>query len=350
MRLVVMYLIMYAALVVEPQPEERLDAASITDVLSAAAANQNSIKSYEFSGNYRDTGKLSSGIDRQFWYRQSGDNFRMESHPLRLEDREKSTEVISAYNGQQFQQFYPQPSLLTFSVENRFPSPYMELNPLCIPYFWVSEKPFQNWSKLQSPEMWQNIAKSARIVRRERVSSAQCVVIELNYPTPLLGTDGKLEVFLAQDCGYFPIRVQSLASSIQNHGKVEVNILDHQTIASDGRSVVMPTQIEWIEHDVNGELINNKKWVIEPNSIKVNTVFPEEIFTLSPSMAKTVDDYDFNMKRYIEEGIITPASQPIESRRNYSIWLAANLVAIVVLMLAFIVRKYGKHADAKVHP
>lgn len=319
------------------------NAATLPEVLSSAMVTVDSIQSYEFRCRLLDSGTLSLGKTKQLWFRQSGDFFRMEMEfdPLTRGDEDQLVELTSAYNGTIFQQFYPHNSTLTFTAESRFINPYVELNPLTAPYFWLLDLPFQNWAAMRSPEAWNKIANIAHLEPREMVGSHECDVLVIPYPRA--GVGAELRVFLAVEAGYYPIRTRLLPSRDRPLERLELDVSSFERMRVEGRSFTIPTHITFLEYDAKGEVDNNLTWDIDSESIKINCDFPNDIFTLSPSMAKVVDDYDYNTKHLYDEGLM-PIDKAIKPR-SMSKWLIANIIAVIALFLAIAYRwKARRHS------
>ena len=79
-------------------------------------------------------------------------------------------------------------------------------------------------------------------------------------------------------------------------------VTKYKTIDCDGEKVVFPLVVTSTEEDAHVTTI--QEWRIKEGSIKVNQPIDEDVFTLSPAMAKFVDDFDKNIQNQKGVGIV----------------------------------------------
>ncbi|GHT09641.1 hypothetical protein FACS1894170_00500 [Planctomycetales bacterium] len=207
-----------------------------------------------------------------------------------------------AYNGSKYQWYSPERSTLTFSAQCRHPTPYWIPSPLIYPYHWLAGQQ-ANWSDIKNPEKWEAKFKEAKYVGKKSENGIDFEVISFPYPQD--GID-KVEVYFAKELEYYPLK----SVFYKNAKPVSyVQVLQYKAFDIDGSKLIFPQDVMVIagESENEGIRISIK---IKEDSIEINPQIDEDLFTISPTLAKTVVDFD----QELESGRIQPSNMGPDGR------------------------------------
>ena len=304
-------------------------AAALDDIRGKASLLPGAIQSYEFTvESITRSGSKSLHKDK-VTFRQSGSSLRADCEDLdrtSLPRKVPVSKVVAAYNGSRYQIFYDDIKTLTFSNNCRFPNPYWLPNPLILPYLWMMYPGSMNWSDLKNQEVWIKKFSAANYEGETTENSVTSEVVSMPYGSQDSGM--RVKIYFAKTLGYYPLKCLGYGSD----GKqlLSVIVTKYKTIDCDGEKVVFPLVVTSTEEDAHVTTI--QEWRIEEGSIKVNQPIDEDVFTLSPAMAKFVDDFDKNIQN--QKGVGTSGdSLPPPSR--WRAWFLGVNVVVVVLLVAF---------------
>ncbi len=198
-------------------------------------------------------------------------------------------QMIFAFDGERYQNFDQKVDTLSFSKNNRVPMPYGMPNPMILPYIWLFPDLAHDWSDVRDVDSWQQ-----RKVGGFSISEG---AMHLNYEC--------VEVRFPQANG-LPSAVVKLATE-HDYFPVYVELPDRKSTISSRKlfSAAVGDAEVWVPQivDVTDEL-SRYQYFLPEESIEINTPVDRSIFSLSPSMAGHVDDYDLNMKRLRNSGAL----------------------------------------------
>jgi hypothetical protein len=264
----------------------------LDDIRDKASLLPKLLQSYQFTAESNVTPERGNSIRNRVTFYQSGSNLRSEcekiGNPPSAHKNELS-KVISAYNGSRYQNFFDDRKTLTFSNVCRFKNPYWLPNPLIIPYLWLTDSMGMNWSDLKNQDLWAKSFSEAHYEGQSREGDFTCEVASMPYLDRKAGI--RVKVYFAKELAYFPIKY--VGESSAGNQVLSVEVTKHKIIESDGSRIVFPLSITMKE---NVPQVTVEYCTIAEESIRVNKPIDEELFTLSPSMAKIVDDYDKNIQ------------------------------------------------------
>ncbi|MDR3108703.1 MAG: hypothetical protein LBU65_03305 [Planctomycetaceae bacterium] len=272
-----------------------------------------------------------------FW--QSGDNIFVKTELFNPDNIAVDALVAGAiytYNGSLYQWYIPGRDALSFSKQCRHPTPYWIQNPIIFPYYWFAGER-ANWSELKDKERWVNLFKEARYEGKKNENNVNYEVVSL----PNTRSKKRIHVYFAKDIEYYPMK--SLCGK-KNKIIFSVEVKRYNLIDVDGQKTVFPLEIVVKDGtETEGLTITS---TIDESSIKVNHNIDEDKFTLSPTMAKVVYDYDEELKKMDpsslppDENYLPP---PIPNHqwtpKKFVVLLAINGVIIVLLLLLLLLRR-----------
>lgn len=274
------------------------DSIKLDDLAMRAIALPQYCNTYQFSAVITEvTGdnlEPKKTIRGKFW--QDGNFLRSEididrrSTPAgRLNAGGELGPVVSAFNGEKYQVFIANQSTLTFSSKRRTDNPYFYPNPLLIPYLWLSRDPASmTWVDIKDPQLWIEMIGRATDEGVQDVDGVACQVLSLPYINENSGIRAK--AYLASEMSYLPV----LFEGHDNAGKKQLSVKVTKTkeFVADGIRLWLPQRIEAREYQ-EPHLI--RTITIDPASLLINEVIDEDLFTISPAIARVVDDYDENI-------------------------------------------------------
>lgn len=299
----------------------RINGDEIAKAINFSMRNAHAIQAYEFVVQEETTTKIGGPVKTErHHFRQSGGQTRVD---LFLKNLDKPG-MILAYDGERFQNFDEKRSVLSFSQKNRFPSQYGAMNPMLAPYFWVVEFPGGVWSDIKQIDIWTEVANRAILIGQQSLNGLDCIEIEID---PKASTSITYRVVLAKQKGYLPVK---LVAKQPAHTYTMV-VDEIKKFDSDGGKYFVPVSMS-----INDEGVL-RRYSIDLKSLRVNHRIDEAVFTLSPSMAKTFDDYDRNVARN-EKFMQTPI-KPETIRRPIGVGVVIVLSS-VVLVFVFLYRRF----------
>lgn len=315
-------------------------ATELTEICQQASLLPGRIRSYQFSARMEmnfSSGKKTDIVN--FW--QSGDNIRVESKMVVPPGKKVDPMIagaIYAYNGSLYQWAIPGRESLSFSKQCRHPNLYWGVNPILVPYSWLATG-VVNWSDLKDRKRWLAQFNKARYEGKKTENNKTFDVV--SFPPPPNDENPlaieQIQVHFSKDTGYYPLKLVVYGKSKQLLGYMEV--LQYTLLEIDGQKTVFPLVVTG-EQGTGG---NKFMMTIDESSIKVNQHIDEDLFTLSPSMAKTVYDYDEELKK------VEPASEPysdtIVPPRRWTfkrIFAIVVIDAIIITLLIILIRRQRK--------
>lgn len=295
------------------------------------------LHSYQFTGTFQakeDDPKREPVVNSAKFY-QSGSSFRVESDAvarpgIKIDPLVRS--VVFAYNGSRYQWFMAGRETLSFSSQCRHPNVYWLPNPVVLPYLWLVG-PKGNWSDIKERNVWIKKFDAAHYEGEQVENGVTYAVASM-----LLDKDAVDEhkgvivrIWFAKDLGYYPLKFVEYKNE---RPWVTMQVTRFTTLDADGGKLVFPLAITITAVPPNGVDMN---WTISDVSIKVNQPIDEALFTLSPSIAKNVIDYDKELKKLVQPHLETnyiPQPSPWRGRL-----LIISCTALVVLVGCFIYRR-----------
>ena len=256
----------------------------VADAVLAAHRNVSSVDSYDFF--FTDESVLNGHpSSSRHHFRQSAGLIRVD---LYLDGQNSSPGSIYAFDGSRFQNYDKKESIVSFSKSNRFPNQYGVTNPLTTPFNWVfgPEKLF-TWSELKLLDQWQQASRKCRRLPDNLVNGLDCIELEVTW------SGSKDTVSLAKKKGFLPVKVVSVRGPNKMVFTSEVEEIKEFPV---DRGICYLPLVYTASFD-RGDNRGKMRFSIDSKSFRVNHQIDDAVFTLSPSMAKTYDDYDLNFGR-----------------------------------------------------
>lgn len=239
---------------------------------------------------------------------QSGHNIRTRTDyfPKKGQTLDSLTSkgFIYAYNGEHYQWFSPGREALTFSERCQHPTPYWTPNALLVPYRWLVG-PEANWSDVKDPERWLNRFKEVQYIGEETENGITFDVISL--PHLQIKSSERMKVYCARELNYYPLKWVFPFQKNGLNGIMEANVIKYRIFDIDAKKLIFPTIVQLLISGQNGNEVIKLGTdfyldeVLTP--LQINPKLDDELFTISPSLAKTVTDFDAE----ITSGRVRPA-------------------------------------------
>lgn len=265
----------------------------------------------------------------------------------KVDDPLFSEGFVYAYNGLKYQWFSPGKETLVFSDRCRHPSPYYIACPLIYPYQWLGGQQV-NWSDIKDPERWLKRFEGAKYVGEEKAASYRPKTIKIRVPSttgsatqyreetlysyveeekgegltfdvvsmPHQQMDAddfltcEVKVYFARELGYYPLKWSVRGQKKEGTITMDFRVTDYRVFDVDEQKLIFPyaTKLELLGKEKGkkkGEGMMQKFATEEGiRPLQVNIPLNEELFTISPSLAKTVTDFDAE----IESGRVRPST------------------------------------------
>ncbi len=282
-----------------PSPSLLGAGTSVRDVVKIGLQNPMLIRSYEFVAIEESGVSGSPPMRQKSKFVQTGSLYRSD---LYESDVAADPFAIMAFNGERYQNFDDKLKALSYTRKNRFPNPYGAMNPMVIPYVWLFETPSATWPDITSPDVWTDRLQDAAILPETTLHGTEVVGVLFAVSRPAKLT---YRVWFSKNQGFLPIRFEGLQES---KVQFEVSVSDCRSFEQEGQTIWFPMNIRTQTDDMVTQ------YIVDPQSLKLNPKLDEEQFTLSPSMATFVDDYDRNMAYYQDAGLLLPDQAPIEAK------------------------------------
>jgi cell division protein FtsL len=300
--------------------------ANLNEIWQEASKLPSQISSYQFEGKFDakegDPKRKPVTHLGKFW--QSGSNFRVESelvipHGMVVDPLVKG--AVYAYNGSKFQWFMPGREALSFSNQSQHPGLYWLPNPVMLPYSWLAASK-TNFSDIKDKKLWSSRFKEAQHDGSRTVNGIACELVIL----PKEENQDKAYVYFAKDLGYYPMKTKII------HGTsfMTVEVTQHTTLNTDDGVVVFPLSIVTKQVDDKGKEMVSVEWTILAPSIKINHRLDDDLFTISPAVAKTVTDYDKELQKRGVSDDVVPQSQG-ENKMLYVLIIAGILLILIAI-------------------
>lgn len=290
-----------------------------------------SVVSYEFtSRQYNFTSGESPGEIPEVCahFQQSGDMFRV--NVLKCGEAGAQSDIV-AYDGKRYQLYTEFSETLSFSKYNRFPDPYYETNPVAQLFLWHAGSPDVRWHQLR--DRW-NPAAEVEWLPEEEVNGQSCCHFRVD--TQISG-QARWDVYTAPQYGCLPmrIRVQALGEGAELSAGGQIDVLSVREIElGDEPSIYWPMTVRMEELDAAGQPDEVTLWETDPESLKVNHHISIDVFTLSPTIAQHVDDYD---RRSVEMGQLASRKRTTTIPRAAQSSLGYTFVLCNIVCLCLIV-------------
>lgn len=313
--------------------------AELEDIRAKASLLPRALQSFDFSGEATISRASRAPEISRMRIRQAGENLRSDcesSHGISATQKPQVMKTIAAFNGTRYQNFFEHASTLTFSSMNRFNNPYWLPNPLVIPYLWLmdSDSGMMNWSDLKNQDLWTKKFEQARYEGETADNNTDLEVVSMPYLGQKTGIRSR--VYFSKKLGYYPVKVIGFDSTGKQVLTIEVT--KYKTFDSEDITIPFPLSIQTSESSPG---LVTSEWKIDERSIAINQPIDEDVFTLSPSMAKTVDDYDKNIQD--QKNMRPRASKQLPSPSPWrAVFLGGNIALVVVLMFIVIWRQRAR--------
>ena len=325
----------------------RADEAILKEIFQSASQMPSFLKSYQFSFTLRG-GESDPPQYQKVDVWQSGSNIKTISTWV-FPDGEKMDSLLEpfeyAFNGTDYQWFSTGRTTLTFSKKCRHPTPYWTPNPLMCPYDWLMGQQ-ANWSDIKDIAKWEARFKEAKYLGPKVVDGVHLEAVSFPFLRMNVGTNmGKVYVYFAKDLNYYPVEIRGFVEGL-NYGLpvLRARVIRYKTFDVDGMLFVFPLSIEVHDGaDDEGEELLEMYWTVDESSIKINPQLDEDMFTISPSRATTVTDYD----KMLEDGLWLPSDDVADDGRDIvpeplpeplpkRTWNTQKTIAVVVVNLVLL--------------
>ena len=309
----------------------------LDEVRNNASLMPSRLHSYQFTGMFEakeDNPKRKPVVNSAKFY-QSGSSLRVESDavaPSGIKIDPLVRRVIFAYNGSRYQWFMAGRETLSFSNQCRHPNLYWLPNPVLLPYLWLVG-PKGNWSDIKEKNVWIKKFDGARYEGEQTENGVTYAVVSMLLDKDALDEHKGVivRIWFAKNLGYYPLKFVEYKAE---HPWVTMQVTRFTTLDAEGGNLVFPLAIKITAVPPNGVDMN---WTISDVSIKVNQPIDEALFTLSPSIAKNVIDYDKDLKKLTQPNSETnyvPQPSPWRGRL-----LIINCTALAALVGCFVYRR-----------
>lgn len=307
----------------------------IKDIYRVASQAPALLKSYQFSFELRGGSSDPRKYEKvDVW--QSGSNIKSISTWIFPEGEEMDPLLEPfeyAFNGTDYQWFSTGLTALTFSKKCRHPTPYWTPSPLMWPYYWLVEQQ-SNWSDVKDMSNWEARFKEAKYLGTKIENGIHLEVV--SFPFPQMNLD-RVFVYFAKDQNYYPIEMRGFKEGMNGGLPVlQMQVTRFKIFDIDGMSFVFPLNVEarfGTDESVQGNLIH---WTVDESSIKINPQLDEDLFTISPSRATSVTDYD----EMLATGLWAPSDDVADDGRDIvheplpkRTWDSQRIFVFVVLNL-----------------
>lgn len=276
---------------------------------------------------------------------QLGDMYRVNIVDGSEPDFDAKPDRIMAFNGEKYQNYAKELDALSFTRSNRFPMPYMAVNPLTLLYTWVTGAPDAQWHALRDPASWSLRDSVQGSDERQEVNGLECLVFRVSSNGEFKGThgriDGKWTVYVAESLNYLPVRMN--VEDRSSGKKSQVDVLETITVSSDVPSdsdVICPVSIRMSDSTGAGPFTPTIRWDIDPETWRINHPIPLDTFTIPITIATTVDDFDGNFAKLQRQS----SSEETEGTSLSSVrrWVILANIVLVVCVAIYLVRRYNK--------
>jgi hypothetical protein len=242
-----------------------------------------------------------------------------------------------AFNGTDYQWFSTGHVALTFSKKCRHPTPYWTPTPLMWPYYWVVGQQ-TNWSDIKDLAKWNARFKEAKYLGPKVVDDMNFEVV--SFPFPQMNMD-RVYVYFAKNLNYYPLEMRGFKDGL-NRGLPVLNmrVSQYKVFDIDGMLFVFPLSVE-AQMGIEGDDEvgwNEIYWVVDESSIKINPKLDEDMFTISPSRAKIVTDFD----KALADGLL-PSDDVADDGRDIvreplpkMTWSTQKIVTLVIVNLVLL--------------
>lgn len=311
-------------------------------VVRSAMEMLSSIDSYRFVAKEVATypGGVPDEVSREFL--QAGDMFKVET----IDSAPGTPSLIHAFDGKRYQNYSRDHDVLSFSAENRFPTPYGAVHPILLSFMWALSTPDGTWADLKSASVRSQLEKDAVHIGQRTIDGVDCEV--LRFPGGETGPEQEFTVFFAKSLNYYPVRVEC---DVKEAGATWViQASDFTSREVDEGQVYIPRRVSsQMPQGKNGiPPASDIEWQIAAESIEVNMSVPEHVFTLSHDIASNVDDYDANSERLIREGLVLDVLDRRDAQNIAPRAYRLLLILTPLLVLAFAARLLVKSKNARI--
>jgi hypothetical protein len=325
----------------------------LKDIFQSAAQMPSLLKSYQVSYTVKASRVGAAPVpDKRIDVWQSGSNIKVKSTWLSSAGTKNDAllePIEYAFNGTDYQWLVTGHKALTFSKQCRHPTPYWDPSPLMWPYYWIAGQQ-TNWSDIKDLAKWDARFKEAKFLGHRNVifSEKDGVYVDhrgeggmhfdsVSFPFPQMNMD-EVHVTFAKDIGYYPLVLLGLkgGSVVMNAKVARYKIFD-----IDGMPFVFPLNVD-VTIGTGKEDFISMHWTVDESSIKINPQLDEDMFTISPSRAATVTDFD----KMLDQGIL-PSFDVADDGRDIvyeppptGVWSTQKIVTLVtvnVVVLAFLI-------------
>lgn len=321
----------------------------VTNLLGAGSIWKKSLelprqlRSYQFTmtqhyialeGNHKES-ELPPDVELVF--HQSGDrirvNYKFTTGDAKLDgpDDIRPTGAV-AFDGQRFQKFSKYLDELTSSKSRITSSPYHYYQPVNCLYAWVTNNPQEFWHKLAAPDITIDATLGSS---GTQVNGFNCDEFRVTHHAPV---EVRYTVFVSTAHDNLPVRV--VAKTADSMGTMQFDVIEVGKVTdTDGQGFFFPATIRQREsRPANGYKLE-VDYKISLDSCRFNHEIPASTFTISPTIAKNVTDFDAAMKR-IEDAEAVDMAPP--QRKDSSYFLLVNGILIACAIPAYLVSRLRK--------
>lgn len=253
------------------------ESALVEEIRKSTLKYVRAIHSIEYEvGETKSSAKATSVRHLKYW--QQNNMFRGESS-----FGGQSGNWVSAYNGKRHQIFFEDTETLSLKDTSTIPNPTRIMGPPLLAFSWLAKSgAVFVWSDLTAEENINDQFLKAEYQESVQINGNHCFA--LKFPGVL--EDSVVIVWFSKEKSYYPIRHVLSKEQIPI---AEVEVTSFETVSlEDGHPVFIPTAIR----GVNIREAESITTVISPDSLKVNRVYDEALFTIPTTQAKHVNDID----------------------------------------------------------
>lgn len=310
----------------------------LSEILQTASQIPKRLTAYQFTTSMEgDAGKTGDKAAPQVTqFSQSGSLFIVDSqtkNPTNSPLDPMIQHTMFAYNGTKYQWFMIGRDTLSFSDSCRHPNLYYFPNPMLVPYYWLITQQ-SNWSEIQNATHWEKRFNKAKLDGTTSIGDQTCDVVLFPDETRIYDN---IYVYFAKELGYYPLRIKFAEKSAYTL----IDVVKYTIRQTEEGDVVFPLEITLKVIDKGQEQVR-LEWKLFPDSIRVNPTLDEDMFTISPSRAGTVVDYDEALKNIGAEGHAEMTPLQSEKWNRWRVVLVINVLFIVSIIIIMLYKNRAK--------
>jgi thiol-disulfide isomerase/thioredoxin len=233
-----------------------------------------------------------------FGFKKEGKKFRVETAlegtKVSLEQESSKISDITAFDLKKYQVFQKRTQWLAFMDHDINPLEGINF-PLIRPYTYLFLGEELSFENIQDKAFWDKLKKQIKKIQKATIEGHDCIKMDMTLTLPY---GARLcHIYWAEEFGYYPIKVQ--LSNADGNKLVEITVKEVMKREATNGPVFIPMvmeQTEWLE--TGGYKYVTIRHTIDSNSLSVNEDIPDEVFTISLHMAKSITDFTNSWNNY----------------------------------------------------